>query len=331
MKWRAPLDNEKEWAIVKEPSLEMCAQHYYTQTYIDLGDGSGIYDIAEFRAIFPHLAERYIDADTYNHWQDDAYAKHVHERSNKAYVLYIAPGTQHEMVLSLPVVLSKVQLGYTIYIIVGAQAVATIHYDQLGDAYTHMTVHLEARSVLTLLQSNKHAKKQYTYLACYQRCESSFIMHGWYRGVTYNHMRFFLQEQFAQAEISLGIDANSACHSWFKTVQMHQASATESKLVLKGLVSDTAKSVHKGMIYIDHGLERVTAKLTSRYLLLNNNAQAYTVPSLEVLSPDVQCAHASAIGSYDQGQLFYLQSRGISQQKAQELLRSAFFKGFWYI
>lgn len=325
------MDSKNEWSIVKEPFLEICEQHYYTQTYIDLGNGSGIYDIAEFRANFPHLAQQYIDTDSYNHWQDDVYAKRAHDRSNKAYVLYIAPGTQHEMVLLLPGALSKVQLDYTIYIIVGAQAVVTIHHDQLGAAHTHMTVHLEACSKLTLLQSNKHAKQQYTYLACYQRRESTFIMHGWYRDVTYNHMNLFLQESSAQAEISLGVDTNSACHSWFKTAQMHQASATKSKLVLKGLVSDTAKSVHKGMVYIGPDLEHVTAELTSRYLLLNNNAQAYTVPSLEVLSRDVQCAHASAIGSYDQGQLFYLQSRGLSQQQAQKLLRGAFFKGFWYI
>ena len=92
---------------------------------------------------------------------------------------------------------------------------------------------------------------------------------------------------------------------------------------------DQARSVHLGMIHIDEGAQRVQADLSSRYLLLSNQAQAYTVPSLEVLTDDVHCSHASAIGSFDQEQLFYMMSRGLSVSLAKGLLADAFFNGLW--
>ncbi len=320
----------KQWAICRPPSARRDSElRVQKQDYINPGNGIGIHDIADFVERFPKLGQQYIKTMVYNHWQQDAYARAVHKQPSDAYVLYVPAGTQQNAGITLPARSSKHCLAYRIYILIGQNARVTIQHDQWGNAHNNITIHLEPGAQLTLLQTNKHAQEQYTHLACYQQQRSNFNFHGWYTHATYNYLNVFFQEDHAEADIKLGLDSHGDMHSWFKTTQVHQAPDTRSNLLLKGLLHDTSRSTHVGMIHIDEGAQRVQADLSSRYLLLSNQAQAYTVPSLEVLTDDVYCSHASAIGSFDQEQLFYMMSRGLSAELAKELLADAFFNDLW--
>ncbi len=320
----------KRWSICRPPAINPSIHTAYRQqAYINLGNGIGIYDVVDFNKQFPELTQRYILHNQYNHFKQDPYARAVSEQPSDAYVLYVPAGVRHEHCIMLPTRLSKQILSYRIYIIIGCNAQITLQHDQWGSAQHHITMHLESSAQLTFMQSNKHAQEQYTYIACYQQQRSKLNLHGWYMHAAYTHMQFYVQEQYAQAEIKLGIESHAAMHSWFKTAQTHQASDTQSSLLLKGLLHDVARSSHMGMIHIDEGVHRIEADLQSHYLLLSNQAQAYTLPSLEVLSEDVQCAHGSAIGSFDEEQLFYMMSRGLSAAQGQRVLAQAFFNGLW--
>ena len=59
-------------------------------------------------------------------------------------------------------------------------------------------------------------------------------------------------------------------------------------------------------------------------LLLSSNAEIDTRPELEIYTDDVKCSHGASVGQIDPGQLFYLQSRGISVEQAKEMLLHAF-------
>ncbi len=320
----------KQWAICRPPLGDVSSNNtYHKQFHVDLGQGIGIYDLDDFKKQFSVLTKHYIAGEQYTHWQQDAYAHAVHKQPSDAYVLYVPAGTQQNTSITLPARSSKCCLAYRIYIFIGNGARVTIQHDQRGNAHNNITIHLEPGAQLVLLQSNRHAQEQYTYIACYQQQRSRLEFHGWYTHQTYNHLNVFLQEDHAESDIKLGLDSHDDMHSWFKTTQVHQAPDTRSNLLLKGLLRGQARSVHLGMIHIDEGAQRVQADLSSRYLLLSNQAQAYTVPSLEVLTDDVHCSHASAIGSFDQEQLFYMMSRGLSVSLAKGLLADAFFNGLW--
>ena len=319
----------KQWAICRPPVGDVSNNKYRKQVYITLGNGIGIYDPDDFVEQFPKFGQQYIKTMVYNHWQQDAYAHAVHKRPSDAYVLYVPAGTEQNAGIALPARSSKYCLAYRIYILIGQDARVTIQHNQWGSAHNNITVHLEPHAQLTLLQSNKYAQEQYTHIACYQQQRSTLNFHGWYTNPTYNHLTVFLQEDHAEVEIKLGLDSHDDMHSWFKTSQVHQAPDTRSNLLLKGLLHNRSRSTHMGMIHIDEGAQRVQADLSSRYLLLHNQAQAYTVPSLEVLTDDVHCSHASAIGSFDEEQLFYMMSRGVSAALAKRLLAEAFFNGLW--
>jgi Fe-S cluster assembly protein SufD len=59
-------------------------------------------------------------------------------------------------------------------------------------------------------------------------------------------------------------------------------------------------------------------------LLLSREALVHSTPQLEILADDVKCKHGSTTGQLDPDALFYLRSRGISEEASRNLLTYAF-------
>ena len=111
----------------------------------------------------------------------------------------------------------------------------------------------------------------------------------------------------------------------FRTLQDHVAPKTNSDLLFKGAVQDTAKSVYTGLIRIRNEAKGSVAYQTNRNLTLSEGAWAESVPNLEIETNDVKCSHASTVGPIDDEQRFYLESRGISPDVAERLVVLGFF------
>jgi Fe-S cluster assembly protein SufD len=60
--------------------------------------------------------------------------------------------------------------------------------------------------------------------------------------------------------------------------------------------------------------------------VLSDNAKAQSVPNLEILCDDVVCGHASSVGPLEEEHRYYLQSRGLSKERAERLLIRGFFQ-----
>jgi Fe-S cluster assembly protein SufD len=111
----------------------------------------------------------------------------------------------------------------------------------------------------------------------------------------------------------------------FRTLQDHVAPKTNSDLLFKGAVQDTAKSVYTGLIRIRPEAKGSVAYQTNRNLTLSHGAWAESVPNLEIETNDVKCSHASTVGPIDDEQRFYLESRGIPPEVAERLVVLGFF------
>jgi len=109
------------------------------------------------------------------------------------------------------------------------------------------------------------------------------------------------------------------------TTQHHTVAHTRSMLIMKGALRDNAYAHYHGTIRVEKEAHGAYTSQENKNILLSNNARALSVPSLEVLTHDVHCFHGSAIGRFDEEQLFYAASRGIDEKKAQQLLLNAFF------
>jgi Fe-S cluster assembly protein SufD len=106
----------------------------------------------------------------------------------------------------------------------------------------------------------------------------------------------------------------------FRTLQDHAAPSTNSDLLFKGAVQDRGRSVYSGMIRVRPEARGTRAFQTNRNLVLSEGAGAESVPNLEILTDDVSCSHASAVGPVDEEQLYFLESRGIPPVVAERLI-----------
>ena len=78
------------------------------------------------------------------------------------------------------------------------------------------------------------------------------------------------------------------------------------------------------MIRVDPGAQQTDAFQESRNLLLSNDAHADAIPGLEIEADDVRCTHAAAVAQIDPEQLYYLRSRGLSDEAAKQLVVEGF-------
>ena len=61
-----------------------------------------------------------------------------------------------------------------------------------------------------------------------------------------------------------------------------------------------------------------------RNLLLSDDAEANSMPGLEILADNVRCTHGATSGQIDEDELFYLHTRGIPTKIAQRLIVTGF-------
>ena len=111
-----------------------------------------------------------------------------------------------------------------------------------------------------------------------------------------------------------------------RTFQSHIASNGKSDVFYKNVLLDEARTIFEGMIKIGKNAKATDAYQTNRNLLLSEKAQTYSLPQLEIANNDVRCSHGSTSSGIDPVQHFYLRSRGLSKEKANELLVLGFLE-----
>ncbi len=119
--------------------------------------------------------------------------------------------------------------------------------------------------------------------------------------------------------------AEGTQHFDHQTLQDHVAPHASSNLLFKGALTDTGRSVFRGLIRVHPGAQRTDAYQTNRNLILSEGARADSLPNLEIAADDVRCSHAATVGQLDQEEIFYLQSRGIPYLDAMRLVIFGFF------
>jgi Fe-S cluster assembly scaffold protein SufB len=134
-----------------------------------------------------------------------------------------------------------------------------------------------------------------------------------------------LYEKNASAQIQALYRFDGASSFAMRTMQHHTAPHTTSNLELRKIINDTGLCTYHGMIRIEKAAAQSDAAQNDRTLLLSPTARATSIPAIEVLTHDVQCAHGSALGTFDAEMLWYLQTRGIAIAAAQTMIYTAFF------
>lgn len=106
----------------------------------------------------------------------------------------------------------------------------------------------------------------------------------------------------------------------------HYAPNTSSNVISKGISLGGGISNYRGLVKIKKGAFNSKASVRCDGLMLDNESRSGTIPSMEVDENDVKVAHEAAVGKIGEEQLFYLMSRGISEDEAIKMIVSGFIE-----
>ena len=92
----------------------------------------------------------------------------------------------------------------------------------------------------------------------------------------------------------------------------------------KGVMDDKSTGVFNGKVVVRQDAQKIEAYQSNGNVLLSDFSTVNSKPELEIYADDVRCSHGSTTGQLDDEAVYYLKTRGISEQKAKELLVVAF-------
>lgn len=104
----------------------------------------------------------------------------------------------------------------------------------------------------------------------------------------------------------------------------HNVGKTGSDQLFKSLIKENGRSIFNGKIQVAKNASLVESSQQSKAILLHRKGRAISHPILLIDNHDVKCAHGSTVGQLNKDQLFYLQSRCISPDRAKSLLNQGF-------
>jgi Fe-S cluster assembly protein SufD len=104
----------------------------------------------------------------------------------------------------------------------------------------------------------------------------------------------------------------------------HRQPDSQSHQYYKGVLDERAHGVFAGQITVRRAAQKTNAYQTNANLLLSAEAEIASKPELEIFADDVKCSHGATAGELDEGELFYLRSRGLDPEAARCLLTYAF-------
>jgi Fe-S cluster assembly protein SufD len=92
----------------------------------------------------------------------------------------------------------------------------------------------------------------------------------------------------------------------------------------KGILDDKSRGVFNGKVMVRKDAQKTNAFQENNNIILSDDALINTKPQLEIFADDVKCSHGATIGQLDKDSMFYLKSRGISEETARTILIHAF-------
>lgn len=117
---------------------------------------------------------------------------------------------------------------------------------------------------------------------------------------------------------------NGKSHIDATTNAYHLTANTTNDISVNGIMKGSSTAIYRGLIKIEREAQQTSSFLSNHILKLSENATANSIPALEIDANDVKASHGATIGEIDAEQLFYLMSRGLSEQESEHLIVDGF-------
>ena len=214
----------------------------------------------------------------------------------------------------------------------GSEATLIESYSALGDGryWTNAVVEIKLEDGARL----EHYKVQRESLEAFHTATTSVELGS---ASSFNTTTISLGAEIARHDINVSLNARGAeCwvdglyvtttgqHTDTHSLIDHRQPHCTSRQLYKGILDGKSRAVFNGKVFVREGALQTDAQQTNRNLLLSGEARVDTKPQLEIFADDVKCAHGATVGQLEEEELFYLISRGLRPELAQNLLTYGF-------
>ncbi len=107
---------------------------------------------------------------------------------------------------------------------------------------------------------------------------------------------------------------------------IHLAPETSGMIISRGISRDGGSSSYRGLVKIVKGARFARSRVRCDALILDEQSEAHTYPHIQIKEDQVEASHEATTGKLNEDQLFYLESRGLSEAQAETLLVNGFIE-----
>lgn len=144
--------------------------------------------------------------------------------------------------------------------------------------------------------------------------------------VTMKYPSCYLMEKGAHGEILSMAFAGNGQHQDAGGKMLHFAPFTTSKITSKSISKGSGRASYRGLVKVFKGAEGVKSNVVCDALLLDPHSRSDTYPYIEIDEEDVTIGHEASVSKVGEEQLFYLKSRGMSEEEATTMVVSGFIE-----
>ncbi len=151
-----------------------------------------------------------------------------------------------------------------------------------------------------------------------------FVVHN--SKLTMKYPSVYLVGTKATGEVLSVAYAGPGQHQDAGAKMVHAAPETTSKIVSKSISKDGGITTYRGLVRVDEGAYGCKSHVQCDALILDEQSESRTLPYMEVGERDAQIGHEATVSKIADEQLFYLMSRGLSQEQAMGMVVNGFIE-----
>jgi len=251
--------------------------------------------------------------------------------------VYVPPGVHVEIPLQAYFRINTENMGQFERTLIIADEGSYVHYvegctapvystDSLHSAVVEIVVKKNARVRYTTIQN--WSTNVYNLVTQRATCEEGATME-WIDAnigskVTMKYPACFLLGEHARGDTLSIAFAGEDQHQDAGAKMVHGAPHTSSTIVSKSVARSGGRSSYRGLVQILEGAEHSKSSVVCDALLVDQVSRSDTYPYVDVREDDVQMGHEATVSKVSEDQLFYLQSRGMTETEAMGMIVRGF-------
>jgi Fe-S cluster assembly protein SufB len=253
--------------------------------------------------------------------------------------IYVPPGVEVEMPLQAYFRINAENMGQFERTLIIADEGAKVHYIEGCSApvYTSESLH----SAVVELVARPGAKITYTTIQNWStdvynlvtkraRAEAEARVE-WIDGnigsrLTMKYPSVYLVGPKAQGEVLSVAYAGNGMHQDAGAKMIHAAPETTSTIISKSISKDGGRTSYRGLVKVEEGAKGCKSHVRCDALILDEDSRSDTYPYMEISEQDARIGHEATVSKVGDDQLFYLMSRGLSEQQAMSMIVNGFIE-----